>query len=120
MLEQRGYSNRTVRLVSRLMGALYEVGSDTTGRDPDAVFFADTYATKVNRTRREVAHHHLGTEFGLSSGSQSGQDFDAIIGTLINNSEPLPDIADDVMSDRIKDSMTRWQYWTRLVGYYSL
>src|SRR5690606_5927022 len=43
LLRQEGYTVRTAKQVARLLGAMYEVASDTMGRDPDRVFFVPTY-----------------------------------------------------------------------------
>jgi hypothetical protein len=119
LLRREGYGERTARLVSRLLGAMYELGSTTMDRDPTAVFFVPTFDTIVNRARRELTHHYLGAEFGLAAGSAAPtQDFDATFLEIMEASEPLPVLSDEEMATRIADNQTKWSYWTKLTGYY--
>jgi hypothetical protein len=117
-LTKSGYSVATAKLVARLMGALYEVGSTTVGRVPDEVYFVPTFHSKVNRARREITHHFLGAEFGTRPDPSTYMAFDQNISEFLQASRPLPDISDEEMTQKIKDPMTRWQYWTRLTGFY--
>jgi hypothetical protein len=120
LLRQEGYGARTSRLVARLLGAMYELGSTTMGRRPDDVFFAPTFDTVVNRTRREVVHHALGADLGLAPREPPTQSFDATYRAVLDASKPLPALSEAEMRERIKDDATKWKYWTDLVGYYSL
>jgi hypothetical protein len=117
-LKRAGYSDGTSRLVARLLGAMYEISSTTYGRTPEDVFFVDTFDTKVNRARREVAHHFLGAQLGATPDAPPTQSFDATILALLDESQPLPDVSDAEMHRRLQDSATKWRLWTDLVGYY--
>lgn len=118
LLRKEGYSARTSKQVARLLGAIYEVGSTTMGRDPDEVFFVPTFDPKVNRVRREVAHHVLGSMVGIDYRTPPSSDFDRALGRLMQASQPLPAYSDDEMRSRIADMPTRWRLWTDLTGFY--
>lgn len=116
LLRKEGYSARTSELVARLTGALYEVASDTVGRDPDEVFFLPPFDQKVSRQRRELTHHYLGAQFGLDT--TAALDFDATLGRFMEASQPLPSMSEEDMREAIATPATRWRLWTRLTGYY--
>jgi hypothetical protein len=117
-LKKAGYSAKTVELVARLTGALYEVGSTTEGRNPDEVYFVPEYDRKVNRVRRELTHHFLGAQLGLHAANPPPAAFDATLGRFLDASSPLPVMSAEEMTAKIQDDLTRWKYWTSLTGYY--
>lgn len=119
LMEREGTPRRTAILVARLLGAMYELGSTTMDRKPEAVFFVPPYATIVNRSRREVTHHLLGAEFGVRALRPQVQDFDEAFQKIIEGSKPLPDLSDDEMRQKISDPVTKWRYWSGLVGFYT-
>ena len=118
LLKKDGYSDITSRRVARLLGAMYELGSTTMERDPDAVFFVEPYETIVNRTRREVTHHALGAAFGLAPGQSSEQNFDESLAKVMNSAIPLLTMSADEMRAKIRDLPTKWRYWSELTGFY--
>lgn len=127
LLRKEAYGARTSKRVARLLGAMYELGSTTMDRDPNAVFFVPTYHTLVNRARREVTHHYLGAELGAASAEASWErnpidaaqlDFDATLLAMMEHSEPLPELTDADMLKQLEDAPTKWRYWTDLTGWY--
>ena len=73
----------------------------------------------MNRTRREVAHHWLGALQGLDfTEVGAGGASDYAYAGFLQRSEPLPEMTTEQMKEKIKDPLTRWQYWTKLVGFY--
>jgi hypothetical protein len=118
LLRRQGYSAQTSVLVSRLLGAMYEAGSTTYGRQPDEVFFVPMFDPIVNRTRREIAHHAAGADFGIGFQSQSPIDFDSELNGFLERSRPLPQLSEEEMRKRIESPLDRWRLWTDLVGFY--
>jgi hypothetical protein len=118
LLAEAGYTSTTAKLVGRLTGAMYEIGSTTVGRHPDLLYFAPPYSVGPNTSRRDITHHYLGTEFGAWPSESSFISFDQELGQFMSASRPLPTMSDDEMRERIKDPLTRWRYWTRLTGFY--
>lgn len=118
LLRKEGYSSRTAKQVARLLGAMYEVGSTTMGRDPDRIFFVATFDPEANRARREVAHHALGSTAGLAHAAPPVPRFDVTLDRLLQASQPLPPYSEDEMRRKIQDAPTRWSLWTKLVGFY--
>ncbi len=117
LLLKAGYSEHVALFVSRLLGAMYEVGSDTFGRNPDEIYFLPTFDPKVSRVRREIVHHLSGARFGLAPGPQA-QPFDQLFAKSLACSQPLPKMSESEMKQKIKNDVTRWQYWTSLTGFY--
>lgn len=118
LLARQGYSKRTSILVARLLGAMYEVSSRTYGRQPEAVFFAETFAPVVMRSRREIIHHQLGSEIGIR-GSHP-QNFDSAMKRVIDNVQPIPQMPVDELRKKLQDPLTKWRYWTGLMSYYEI
>jgi hypothetical protein len=117
-LVRDGFSRETSILVSRLLGALYEVGSTTMGRDPDEIYFVPAFAPVVNRARREIAHHLLGSQFGADWRQTTEQDFDDFVLRFMQSSKPLPQLSEAEMRQRLKNDLERWKMWTSLTGFY--
>ncbi len=120
LLRKEGYSEYTSKQVARLLGAIYEVGSTTMGRDPDEIYFVPMFDPKVNRVRREISHHVLGSEVGISFREPATPAFDGVLDRLMQESEPLPDYSEAEMREKIEDKPTRWRLWTGVTGFYEV
>jgi hypothetical protein len=117
-LQSRGHSQRTALLVSILLGAMYETGSTTYGREPDDVFFVPTFATIVNRARRELTHQRLGARFGVEPKVEASIKFDDELELFLSRSKSLPEVSAEEMKELISSPLKRWQLWTSLMGFY--
>jgi|GEM_PF-1577173 len=119
-LHNSGYSHHTAELVPVLLGAMYESGSTTYGRQPDDVFFVTTFDPIVNRTRRELTHHRLGAKWSIRPETLEKLSFDRELELFFYRSSALPNVSTEEMRRMISSPLKRWQLWTDLVGFYEV
>jgi hypothetical protein len=118
LLRQEGFSARTSKQVARLLGAMYEAGSTTMGRDPDLIYFVPMFDAIPNRARREVSHHALGALTGIDYQNPEAADFDSTLTRLIKESRAVPDMSEEELRRALESQPRRWQLWSDLVGFY--